>query len=58
MKKLMIAMRINMIKRIFSLFIVIIVSKMFHLGKNPSNGGIPPKLNSRIVKFKLFDLFM
>lgn len=57
-KKLMIAIIIRVMRSIFSLLTVIMISKIFHFGKNPKSGGIPPSLNSRIDKLIMFDLFM
>jgi hypothetical protein len=58
MKKLMIAIMIIIIRTSFSLFIIIKVSRIFHFGKNPSNGGMPPNLKSKIDRVGVFNLFM
>lgn len=54
----MIAIIIIIIRRSFSLSSVIRISKIFHLGKNPKSGGIPPRLNSKIDMVGMLDLSM
>jgi len=54
----MVAIMIISVSSNFSLLIIIMISKMFHFGRNPSKGGTPPRLRRRVERIRVFDLFI